>query len=436
VRVAALVFLALSFGCASVPPPHVVKPDLAFESRALTDFAEGTAFSPDSSLLATAHADGRIRLFSVERAKEVAAFGKERQVLIRGLRFTPDGAGLITLEDRMEGAGAHGTTLRRWHLGGRSLEWSKDDPDGLEGWPFDLTPDGKGIVVRSGAGWALRDAATGELVGTASERDDLLEGRRVRASLLEVDGRSGATLVVHDASGKELARHAGPFRHIATSPDGATVAAISAPSPFHDADIALFDAPTLHERARIPARDPDSAVFAPGGRLVVRARDETLVIDPASAEVRARIPTVESPALFSPDGALAAVEGRVVRVFEVATGREVASLDHPHLFRPVQFLRGGRQLVVQGASVERPSEAALRARADFLRQFPGHASLFPKLESDDPWNVRIWDVVEGRELVRYEELWGARVRVSPDETHLAWSDCYPSRTIFLASIPR
>jgi WD40 repeat protein len=430
------VFLTLSIGCASAPPPHVVKPDLAFESRALTDFVEGTAFSPDSSLLATAHADGRIRLFSVERAKEVAAFGKDRSVLIRCLRFTPEGAGLITLEDRMEGAGTHGRTLRRWHLGGGSLEWSKDDPE-CGSARFETTPDGKGIVVRHENGWALRDASTGELVGTASERDDLLEGRRIRASLVSIDGRSDVALVVRDASGKELARLVGPFRTVAASPDGATVAAISNPSPFHDADIALFDAPTLHERARIAARDPDSALFAPGGRLVVRARDETLVIDPASGEVRGRIPTGDGPTmLLSPDGALAAVEGKVVRVFEVATGREVASLEHSHLFRPVQFLRGGRRLVVQGASVERPSEADLRARADFARQYPDHTSLLGKLESDDPWNVRIWDVVEGRELVRYEEPWGASVRVAPDETHLAVLDGIPIRAVFLAPIPR
>lgn len=423
-----LLIIALA-GCASAPPPHVVKPTLAWESRDHADEIAAAEFSPDSRWLVTAHSNGRFRMFSPERAKEVASFGDEAagRVELRGMRFTPDGAGLITLHDHMKNERSDGGTLRRWHLGGGALQWSKDEDDALE-W-FELTPDGKRILLqRLDDFWALHDAATGELLRLAADREELLGARAVRAVLAPQRGRMGVSLIARDASGKELARVEGPFepRSLVVSPDGATL--VVRTESRSNPETVLFDAATLKERGRFRAGQP---TFAPDGHLLIDCDGETLVVLPAMAAPIATIPmSIGQFAVFGWRW-VAVEEGKLVRVFDLTDGREVARLEHPSSFRPVKFLRDGR-LVTASRSVHEPSGSEVGAAKDFSKKFPAFAIRYA---SDDPHSIRIWDVAEGREVVRYEEKWGVTLFISPDQTHLAWLSGHPGRKLWLAPIP-
>lgn len=140
----------------------------------------GLAFSPvDDTTLASAGADGTIRLWNVSAGRETAVF-KEHKASVMAIAFSPDG-------QRLASASYDGT-VRVWKVGGGSKALSVatgDKPVLTVAW----SPDGASVIA-GGMGHAIRflDPATGK-----DQRDPLKQDGTVLA--IAVSRVNGGRLV-------------------------------------------------------------------------------------------------------------------------------------------------------------------------------------------------------------------------------------------------
>ncbi|MGO9469696.1 MAG: hypothetical protein ACLQVF_36800 [Isosphaeraceae bacterium] len=306
-------------------------------------------FSPDGRTLATTGIEVVVRVWGVADGREVVPQVGHRTA-IKHLVVAPDGRSVFT-------AGLDGT-VREWDAAsGRDRGIFARFPGYIHG--MAVAPDGKSLVVS-----ALFDGVT----------------------LWDVAGRRLVRRFEHDEPES-------PVHGLAFAPDGRTL--VSGREAWDVATgrvVGTFPAPGP-DRRQAAAYSP--AVYTPDGRRVlVPGSGGVSIWDRVAGRVeRKRLPGgLGAP--VSRDGRLLAMGGSgprfagdphdpSIRVYEIATGREVRKLaGHEGGTRGLAFSPDGRWLASGGVS----TDATVRFWDPMVRDA----------------TVRIWDLATGRELRRFE----------------------------------
>jgi WD40 repeat protein len=253
--------------------------------------ASAVAFGPEGRVLATVHSDGRLKIMDLSRDPD---HPREIEIgpgkIVTAVAFSPDGKILASCGE--------GPTLTLWDVGSATLRASLEAP-GSTIRKLAFSPDGKTLAV-------------GSLEGTVTLRD-VETGREV----------------------SRLAGHLGSIRGLAFSPDGKTLAV----GAFRG-DVRLWD--VAGGRELVALRYPDrliySLTFDPDGKNLAFALKSTksdqksgvAIWTPAGGPEAIRVlgQTDIDKVAFSSDGhILAATTDHLVKLWDVETGREFASLE-------------------------------------------------------------------------------------------------------------
>jgi WD40 repeat protein len=317
------------------------------------------AFSPDSTLLATASFDHQTRastvhIYDVSTGQEVKRF-KGLRGTARSLAFAPDGKALAAGSVNYQGNSSH--DLRVWDLANGKELWGIERPGS---WMpvVSYSHDGK-LLAATGPGGQLYllEAATGKDVHTLPGDAASLSSS---AAVFSPDGRALATAtyqhdirlarvriweVVSGAIRQDFVGHDGAVSVLAFSPDGKLLATGST-----DTTVLLWDL-TGREIADQPARGKPSAEEL--DRLWATLNDRN-----------ARIAFLAMRRLLdAPDDAAALLKKHVKPVESKAASAErmaklIAGLDHDEFEQREQAMR---QLESLGKAARAALEKALAA---------------------------------------------------------------------------
>jgi WD40 repeat protein len=306
--------------------------------RLRTDLDDGwvlrLAFSPDSGSLAAAwghrgpdrdHMEGRALLWDVQTGKILRTFAAGHLVF-ESVAFAPDGKTVAAV-------GGHDSTVHRWEAAtGKELRpaGGHEGPVGSIAFTADgralLTAGGDEAVCSWDGGGRIRWQAPGGAVWVGAD------GR----ALLLMDGRGAPAVQARDVEtgreGPRFALHAGD-RAAALSPDGRTLA-----SAGDDGVIRLWDVAAGTERRRLtgPRGRIRLLTFSPDGKLLASdGQDQSCRLwDVATGKELRQFPGAAHALDFSPDGKLLAWAGYDrtgqqvwgLRLYDPATGKEVRDL--------------------------------------------------------------------------------------------------------------
>jgi RNA polymerase sigma factor (sigma-70 family) len=394
-------------------------------------------FFPDGRRLAAGSYDGGTGLWEVASGKRLGGIGAAPRALC--VAVSPDGARLAT---------AHETRACLWEVaGGRLLHEITSQSRDLDRVAF--SPDGK-VLAAAGLGGSIRllDPATGRerqpLSASVSSGTVALafshDGKRLASG-----GFGGRVYLWDVAGGRQVypfEGHAYPITAVAFAPDGKALATGS-----YDRTVRLWGLSTGRERHRLAGYrgwGPASVVFAPGGLAVVAQAAEDNGIrrwdTTTGRELPARLGQNRTAQVLgvARDGRLLAAlsHQRKVRVWEVATGKEVLAVPGPGELDHLALSPDGRFLGCRSFSKGGPPDrvevlsAWDLATGKELRPLTGRrvplGSPFAfspdgdtlAAEGENRW-VYLWDVRSGarrgRLAVRMEERdWLSALVYSPD----------------------
>jgi WD40 repeat protein/serine/threonine protein kinase len=327
----------------------------------------------------------------------------------------------------------------------------------------EFSPDVRELVTRSSGGTIVFSAATGAELRRGNVVSDIAvtspDGKRLAA------GSQDNTARVWDAStGKTIVTlrgHQGPVRAVAFSANGAMLATGSDDQTARVWDAASGAQVAVLRGQRLPVRSvafsPDGSRVAAGaadavvrlwevsgGRLIGEFRGHadavlSVAFSPdgtrlaaGSEDMTARVwdiptPTTGISVAFSPDGRrLATVAGNAARVWDVASGTQLAELrGHEAVARAATFSPDGSHLAT--ASDDKTARLWDVATGRKLLVLRGHKQPLTTLafSADGARLVtagrdntqRMWDTADGREI----RVMGAGKSDEPDPTRAAWS---------------
>lgn len=394
------------------------------------------ALSADGKRLAVAGQDGSLRLINPAIGREVFRLAGHQE-LIDCLAFSPDGTRLAS--------GSYDRTVRVWN-----------------------TATGQNVAKLTGhTGWVrcLAFSPGGKLL--ASGGDDQVARVWDHAKGKETVALRGHTAAIYEVrfrpDGKHLATRATdgtarvwdlaprpvpavyqademPVYGLAFTPDGRTLAAASQGS-----DVRLWD-PALRQRTPYVKKPLDTVIIV-GPDGIERGPDmKPLPVppppQPGDAKVLARVPPPAGKNARPPRGAdvrclAMSPDGRwlvtgdadhSVRVFELATGRQVLHLEHPDgEVTGVSFRPDGLRLASAGGAVVQVWDVARGQKVLSFKSAPGKLSRVTY--SPDGKRLatagfasplQVWDAETGKEV---QKLAGNTshhgIAFSPDGTHLA-----------------
>ena len=295
-----------------------------------TDPAKSLAISPDGRRLATAHFDGRVRLQDIDGEHEIVV--GTHDVVAHAVAFSPDNAFLVT--------GSGDNTARVWSLA-----------NGAE---------------------VMRLPHTSCVLSVAFDA----HGGRIATG-----GCEGVARVWDRNSGRELTRFdlRTMVQSVAFSPDGSRLATAG------DDNLArLWDLTSGVETARMVHDDPvQSVAFSPDGRRLATGTKEGTVTawETGGGPERAVLPHpdwIVTSIAYSPEGGhVATATDRLVRVWDVASAREVQRMEHDSRVSTVAY---------------GPDGSRIATATDGFRA--GSGSSPPTITNP---GVHLWDVTTGNE---------------------------------------
>ncbi|MGH8582809.1 MAG: WD40 repeat domain-containing protein [Gammaproteobacteria bacterium] len=301
---------------------------------------QALAFSPDGQRLASAAADGAVLISEVNSAKELQRYSHPEAV--SALAFSPDG--------RYLASACNDKQARVWELArSRALQaLAHDDP--VSGVAFSL--DGRFLATASGAQATVWDLASAQATIRVQHEAP------VNGVVLSPDGRFLGTAGMDKTarlwdreSGQEAARleHTAPVAAIAYSLDGRYLATAAG-------NIAQrWDAASRRETGRAGEEQSITGMaFSLDGNYLVTASARSARVwrtQSGLAQVVARHADLVQAVTFHPQGAVLASGGwdKVVRLVEVASGRELGQLEHLGLVEALAYSPDGKWLASASA---------------------------------------------------------------------------------------
>ncbi len=284
--------------------------------RGLAREAGDITFSPDGKLLATAHSynvdPGEVMLWDVATGARVANL-RVAKGGVASVAFSPDGkllAGKVYVRDDQRA----GSEIVLWDIATRR-ELRRIGSSGRSIYGLDFSPDGK-VLGTSGSNQAVRfwDVASGReirrLDGAAS---DGVLAFSPNGQMLVMNG-AGRALTLWDLTANRLRAAPEPERFrvlsIALSPDGRTLAAGG--MTFDEKGVTQQGQVRLYDLAREPVARRAVLTFDRNADGVDGPNDQVLTC---------------SDVAFTPDGRVVAVGMHKIRIWDVATGRELDAFE-------------------------------------------------------------------------------------------------------------
>jgi WD40 repeat protein/serine/threonine protein kinase len=384
-------------------------------TKALFRQVNSVAFSPNGAWLASGSGDGTVRLWDSVSGQELRALQQQTgrsPSWIQSVAFSPDGRRL---------ASAGGTEVKIWDAAsGQELYTLKGHTTGLTSVAY--SPDGKRLASASVDGTVrLRDSANGQELRTFKE------SRPIHSVAFSPDGQrvavaGGGEVKIWDAtSGRELRTfkgHADQVFRVAFNPDGSRLASAS-----FDGTVKIWDTENSQEVRTLKGHTAEvrSVAFSPdGSRLASASDDRTVKVWDSASGQEARtlkaysfgIPSVA----FSPDGGrlISANSDWGVRLWDSASGQQVVSLKDTNGLTSVAYSPDAKQLALAG--VDGTVRLWDSASGQEVRTLKGHTAKVRSMafgpdgrqlaSGSGDGTVRLWDSVSGQELRALQQQTG------------------------------
>jgi WD40 repeat protein len=313
------------------------------------------ALSPDGKVVFSAGADRVVRLSDAKAGRQLWAVAAHTSQ-ISSVAFTPDGKIAVSAAESLRLWDVATGTQRKALIGGGSavsavafspdgkLMASADEastaPDGTARWAVRLWVTSSGRLLASLGGHPAPVLA----VAFSPDGKRLAAGAGNVVRLWDVPGRKELRV---------LAGHGGTVTSVAFAPDGKTLASATG-RPKGDGSARLWDVESGRELRRFPVGFLGTVAFAPDGKaLAVAAGDAAVrLYDPATGrelpQSAGRVVRAQCLAC-SPDGRLVAAVGADIVLLDAATGRQVRHLGSPALGTyAAAFTPDGRTLATGG----------------------------------------------------------------------------------------
>ncbi|MBW4548330.1 MAG: WD40 repeat domain-containing protein [Symplocastrum torsivum CPER-KK1] len=224
--------------------------------------AASVAFSPDGKIIATAAADGNVRLSELN-GKLIATL-RDHQAAVTSVAFSPDGQILATA--------SADKTVKLWTREGKLIATLRGHTDTVTSVAF--SPDGKIIATASADGTVkLWNTATGKEIATLKGHSNAVTSVAFSpdGKIIATASADGIVKLWNTTTGKEIKTLNGATDSVTTvavSPDGKTIASGSA-----DKTVKLWNTTTGKEiKTLVGHTDFVTAVaFSPDGKYIASA---------------------------------------------------------------------------------------------------------------------------------------------------------------------